>query len=172
MNLVKHNGIDTVSSRELAEFAGVRHDNMIRDIRKMFKNIGVDLCNLKFEGTYQVVQPQGGTRNSIEYLFPRKEALFVASKFNDQLRWDLICAFEKATEMLINQQHNFMIQANDSFSEVAPNTPCGAISNITGEQRTHLIKSYYRTPKKGQDVNQPDLFNFIEYFSNKEEVGE
>lgn len=43
-------GAATMSSREIAELTGKRHDNVVRDIEKMLKDVGEDA--LKFEGIY------------------------------------------------------------------------------------------------------------------------
>lgn len=41
----------TMSSREIAELCGKKHDNVMRDIRKMLQDIGQDV--LRFEAMYQ-----------------------------------------------------------------------------------------------------------------------
>ena len=46
----------TMSSREIADLTGKRHDNVVRDIEKMLKDVGLGVLN--FEDTY--TNPQNG----------------------------------------------------------------------------------------------------------------
>ncbi|MCE2564169.1 Rha family transcriptional regulator [Komagataeibacter sp. FNDCF1] len=55
----------TMSSREIADLTGKRHDNVVRDIEKMLKDVEID--RLKFEGVY--VDAKGEQRKC--YNLPR-----------------------------------------------------------------------------------------------------
>lgn len=44
-------GVLTMSSLEIAEPTGKRHDNLVRDIRELFQQLGI--TDLSFEGSYK-----------------------------------------------------------------------------------------------------------------------
>ncbi|WP_415798651.1 Rha family transcriptional regulator, partial [Comamonas aquatilis] len=56
----------TMSSREVADLTGKRHDNVVADIRKMLAELGLD--PLKFQGIYL----DGMNRQQTEFHLPRE----------------------------------------------------------------------------------------------------
>lgn len=56
----------TMSSREISELTGKRHDNVVADIRKMLAELGLD--PLKFQGIYL----DGMNRQQTEFHLPRE----------------------------------------------------------------------------------------------------
>lgn len=56
----------TMSSREIADLTGKRHDNVVADIRKMLAELGLD--PLKFQGIYL----DGMNRQQTEFHLPRE----------------------------------------------------------------------------------------------------
>jgi len=86
MNAIATLDTITVTSRQIAEFAGKRHDDILRSIRKMFANIGESGRLRKFAESY--LNEQG--KEQPEYVFPKREALFVASKYRDEIRIQLV----------------------------------------------------------------------------------
>lgn len=74
----------TMSSREIAELTGKRHDNVMADIRKMMFELKIDAP--KFSGTYK-------TEQGNEYPcfnLPKRETLILVSGYNIELRAKII----------------------------------------------------------------------------------
>ena len=84
--LVAHQKVTNhlMSSREIAELTGKRHDNVKRDIQAMLKDLKVDV--LKFEGIYQDAQ----NRNQTEYLLDREHTDCLLTGYNAELRMKVI----------------------------------------------------------------------------------
>lgn len=78
------NRTTTMSSREIAELTGKRHDNVKRDVAAMLKELEVDV--LKFEGIY--MDSRG--REQIEYLLDREHVECLLAGYNAQLRMKVI----------------------------------------------------------------------------------
>lgn len=76
-----------MSSREIAELTGKRHDNVMRDIREMLAQLYGDGGILKFEGTHR--NEQNGQSYPIFWL-PKRESLILVSGYNLQMRAAII----------------------------------------------------------------------------------
>ncbi len=81
-----------MSSREIAELCGKRHDHVMRDIRKVFNELKIDLSN--FAGLYK--DSQGKNRPC--YHLPKREALIVILGYNTVLRAKIIDYWKKLEE--------------------------------------------------------------------------
>jgi phage regulator Rha-like protein len=73
-----------MSSREIAELTGKRHDNVMADIRKML--IELDCYAPEFSGTYQT--DQGNEYKCFN--LPKRECLILVSGYDVQLRARII----------------------------------------------------------------------------------
>jgi hypothetical protein len=76
------NGVLTMSSVEIAELTGKRHDNVIRDIRKMSSDLGLSLI---FEE-----KPSGGGRPMDVANLAKRECLILVSGYSIDLRAKII----------------------------------------------------------------------------------
>ncbi len=76
----------TMSSVEIAELTGKRHDNVMRDTRAMLEQMGEGGL-LKFEDTH--VNPQNGQRYPI-FRLPKRECLILVSGYDVGLRARII----------------------------------------------------------------------------------
>lgn len=97
MELINSN---TISSREVADMTGKRHDHVMRDIRNIEENLNTqestylaspDLGALWKLGTY--VDEQGKRRPV--YHLTKKGSLLLATKYSDQIRLQLIDRWEE-----------------------------------------------------------------------------
>ena len=70
-----------MTSREIAEITGKRHDNVMRDIRNM-EPAWEKVNALKFE-LVEYVDKKGEKR--LEYQLDKREVLYVATKWNDEI---------------------------------------------------------------------------------------
>lgn len=77
----------TMSSREIAELTGKRHDNVMRDARDMLIELHGKGGLLKFEGTY--LNEQNGQRYPL-YDLPKRESLILVSGYNLTMRAKII----------------------------------------------------------------------------------
>lgn len=75
----------TMSSLEIAELTGKRHDNVVRDIEKMLTNVGEGL--LKFEDTY--INPQNGQEYRC-YKLPQDLTYNLVLGYRDDLRLKVV----------------------------------------------------------------------------------
>ncbi|MDS4031428.1 MAG: phage regulatory protein/antirepressor Ant [Candidatus Contendobacter sp.] len=77
----------TMSSREIAELTGKRHDNVMRDVEAQLTELLGDGGLLKFEDTYQ--NGQNGQSYRM-YRLPKRECLIVVSGYSVELRARII----------------------------------------------------------------------------------
>lgn len=85
---IRHVGEQTtMSSREIAELTGKRHDNVMRDTRDMLVELHGKGGLLKFEGTY--LNDQNGQRYPL-YDLPKRETLILVSGYNLTMRAKII----------------------------------------------------------------------------------
>jgi phage antirepressor YoqD-like protein len=82
----------TMSSRDIADLTGKRHDNVMADIRSMFSELGADV--LKFQGIYT----DGRNRQQQEFRLPKRETLILVSGYSVQLRTRIIDRWQKLEE--------------------------------------------------------------------------
>ena len=76
----------TMSSREIAELTGKRHDNVMRDARTMLAELHEEGALLKFEGSY--IDPTGRTLPCFN--LPKRECLILVSGYSVELRARII----------------------------------------------------------------------------------
>lgn len=74
----------TMSSREISELTGKRHDNVVRDIKKMLTSLEMDL--LKFEDSY--LDSHGRTQS--EYRLNQELTITLISGYNVKLRHAIV----------------------------------------------------------------------------------
>ena len=77
----------TMTSREIAELTGKRHDNILRDIRAMLTDIHGEGGLLKFEGTY--IHPQNGNEYT-EYRLPKDETICLLTGYDAKARFNVV----------------------------------------------------------------------------------
>ncbi len=90
----------TVSSREIASYAGKPHSDVMKAIRKMEKS-WVEVNG----GNFSLVEyTDGKGQKRPEYLLTKKESLYIATKFNDVARAKLINRWEQLEQQVQNNQ--------------------------------------------------------------------
>ena len=87
IQVLEANNVLTMSSREIAELTGKRHDNVVRDIKAMFEQLGDSEGLLKSEDTY--VNPQNGQKYKC-YNLPKEETICLIAGYNAQVRMRII----------------------------------------------------------------------------------
>ena len=93
----------TMSSREIAELTGKRHDNVMRDTRKLLVELHGEGGILKFEETY--TDPQNGNQYPV-YQLPKRETLVLISGYSITTRAKIIDRWLEleAQDSLANQE--------------------------------------------------------------------
>ena len=97
-----------MTSREIAEITGKRHDNVMRDIRNM-EPAWEKVNALKFE-LVEYVDKKGEKR--LEYQLDKREVLYVATKWNDEIRARIILRWEELENNLRNNQNVIALPQN------------------------------------------------------------
>ncbi|EIW9271354.1 Rha family transcriptional regulator [Klebsiella variicola] len=111
MNIINLDQLISMTSKEIAELTGKRHDNVIRDVRKMLDEIYPDGGLLSFEDTY--VNTQNGETYSM-YRLDRKHTFILVSGYCVQLRakcYDHIQMLEQKVLRLEDQQKRAAVQS-------------------------------------------------------------
>ncbi len=111
MNIINLDQLISMTSKEIAELTGKRHDNVIRDVRKMLDEIYPDGGLLSFEDTY--VNTQNGETYSM-YRLDRKHTFILVSGYSVQLRakcYDHIQMLEQKVLRLEDQQKRAAVQS-------------------------------------------------------------
>ncbi|WP_273724059.1 Rha family transcriptional regulator [Bartonella sp. AU18XJBT] len=78
--------LPTMSSREIAQLCGKRHDNVMRDIKNILLELYDEKDILKFEGIFS----DSMNRKKTEYLLPKRECLILVSGYSTTLRAKII----------------------------------------------------------------------------------
>ena len=87
IQVLEANNVLTMSSLEIAELTGKRHDNVVRDIKAMFEQLG-DSEGLPRSGdTY--THPQNGQKYKC-YNLPKDETICLIAGYNAQVRMRII----------------------------------------------------------------------------------
>lgn len=111
MNIINLDQLISMTSKEIAELTGKRHDNVIRDVRKMLDEIYPDGSLLSFEDTY--VNTQNGETYSM-YRLDRKHTFILVAGYSVQLRakcYDHIQMLEQKVLRLEDQQKRAAVQS-------------------------------------------------------------
>ena len=85
--VLESSNVLTMSSREIAELTGKRHDNVMVDIVKMFKDLGDEGGLLRSQDTY--IHPQNGQKYKC-YNLPKRETLILVSGYSVAMRARII----------------------------------------------------------------------------------
>ena len=109
----------TMSSREISELTGKRHDNVLADIRNMLKSLNIQ--RPEFSGEY--TDDKGRSRPC--YNLPKRETLILVSGYNIQMR-----------AIIINRWQELESIANNNNVKLLPFTPYEmAVKQFEGECR-------------------------------------
>ncbi|WP_455466430.1 Rha family transcriptional regulator [Bartonella sp. B39] len=95
--------VQTMSSREIAELCGKRHDNVRRDIKQMLGELYSEGGLLKFEGTY--LDKQGKPQNC--YHLPKRECLILVSGYSTTLRAKIIDRWQELEKQVAVPQIDY-----------------------------------------------------------------
>ena len=95
IGLSNNSEVKTMSSLEIAELTGKRHDNVMVDIVKMFKDLGDEGGLLNFQDTY--THHQNGQKYKCYHL-PKNETLCLVSGYSPQMRMAIIKRWQELEE--------------------------------------------------------------------------
>ena len=89
----------TISSLEIAELTGKRHDNILRDIEEQIGEVLGKSSLLKFEEIYKDARNRGYK----SYRLPKREALILISGYNVKLRAKIIDRLEYLENQILEK---------------------------------------------------------------------
>ena len=95
IGLSNNSEVKTMSSLEIAELTGKRHDHVVRDIKAMFEQLGDSEGLPRSEDTY--THPQNGQKYKCYHL-PKDETLCLVSGYNVQVRMRIIKRWQELEE--------------------------------------------------------------------------
>ena len=93
--VIESSNVLTMSSLEIAELTGKRHDNVVRDIKAMFEQLGDSDGLLKSEDTY--LNHQNGQKYKC-YSLPKEETICLIAGYNVQVRMRIIKRWQELEE--------------------------------------------------------------------------
>ena len=108
-----------MTSLEIAEVTGKRHSDLMRAIRNM-EPAWEKTCGRKFAFTSRtIIQPNGGTRDEPFYSLSKTECLYIATKFNDVARAQLVLRWEELEKERIRQKsvRHLLVEDSDVMGE-------------------------------------------------------
>lgn len=135
----------TISSLEIAEITGKRHDNIIRDIETQLVEITGEKALLKFEESYT----NSNNREFKCYNLPKIEALIVVSGYDAKLRASIIYRLdelERKSLQKIENQLSTKVVSNDEYLKAileankAKVEACSAKHQLTKEKLKNTKK--------------------------------
>ncbi|PIT67814.1 Rha family transcriptional regulator [Bartonella tribocorum] len=95
--------VQTMSSREIAELCGKRHDHVMRDIKRILEELYAERGLPKFGGTY--LDKQGKPQNC--YHLPKRECLILVSGYNMTLRARIIDRWQELEKQVVAPQIDY-----------------------------------------------------------------
>ena len=108
-----------MTSLEIAEVTGKRHSDLMRAIRNM-EPAWQKTCGRKFAFTSRtIIQPNGGTRDEPFYSLTKTECLYIATKFNDVARAQLVLRWEELEKERTRQKsvRHLLVEDSDVMGE-------------------------------------------------------
>lgn len=161
----------TMTSLEIAELTGKRHDNILRDIKEQLGQLG---GLLKFEQTY--THPQNKQVYKM-YRLPKREILILISGYSVQLRAKIIDKLEELERQLKNQTPQLpqtYLEALESLVEsekrnqalqqqIEQDKPKVAFANaISGSDDSISVGQFAKILKQnGIETGRQRLFNYF-----------
>lgn len=106
-DLIHTGGVQTMSSREIADLTGKRHDHVMRDIRDMLTQLHGEGGLPRFGDTYR--NDQNGQTYPI-FNLPKRETLILVSGYNLAMRAKII---DRWQELETQQRPDPMVALND-----------------------------------------------------------
>ncbi|MGP9796204.1 Rha family transcriptional regulator [Halomonas sp. 86] len=132
--VISGNNQATMSSREISELSGKRHDAVLRDIRRMFDKLEEDAHT--FVGTY--IDSLG--REQSEYLLPRRECEILVTGYDVKRRAAVIDRWFDLESG--NKAPVRTVAANDPLDQAEK--LCGML-NLTGSSKLVAVGRFVRS---------------------------
>ncbi|WP_273755851.1 phage regulatory protein/antirepressor Ant [Bartonella sp. MM73XJBT.G] len=141
----------TMSSREIAELCGKRHDHVMRDIKKILEELYIEGGLPKFGGTY--IDKQGKPQNC--YNLPKRECLILVSGYSTVLRAKIIDRWQELEKQVAVPQVDYS----------KPEALLGVLNHLQSqiEQKDHVIAELAPKAQALDGLKRSDgLFGLIE----------
>ena len=112
--VIESSNVLTMSSLEIAELTGKRHDNVVRDIKAMFEQLDDSDGLLRSEDTY--LNPQNGQKYKCYHL-PKRDTLCLIAGYNVQVRMRIIDRWQELEEKQTQATPKTYIEALEKLLE-------------------------------------------------------
>lgn len=105
----------TMSSREIAELTGKRHDNVMADIRSMLEQLGE--AAPEFSGTARIPGPNNSTRTVEVFNLPYRETMILVTGYSVPLRAKVVDRWQEMEKEVKAKNVGTEIALPRSFAE-------------------------------------------------------
>lgn len=156
----------TMSSREIAELTGKRHDNVMRDIEKMFADLGTDVS--KFAHIYI----DSANRRQTEYLLPERETMILVSGYDTVLRARVIDRWHQleSQKQLVPQKvrtlferfhHNKNLYGRPGYWLMIELSHGDALSRLDDDEKGVATADTLGGPQEIAIINESGLYSLV-----------
>ena len=110
-----------MSSLDIAELCGKQHFHVMRDIRKM-EPAWEKITQSKFGlSSRKVIQPNGGVREFPCYELTKTETLYIATKYDDEMRAKLVLRWEELERERLGDRQQLALPSPQKILAMADN---------------------------------------------------
>ena len=128
-----------VTSLQIADWSGKPHSDLLKAIRKMEKSTKGFFSLSKFLSKYKDTTG----RTLPMYVFPKKETLFIVSKFDDKLRWQILTKLEEVENAAKIEIPQDILDRLNEAEQFLPKVKAGEISDRNGFARLKKRRGTY-----------------------------
>ena len=164
--VIESSNVLTMSSLEIAELTGKRHDNVVRDIKAMFEQLGDSEGLLNSEDTY--VNHQNGQKYKC-YSLPKEETICLIAGYNAQVRMRIIKRWQELEEKQTPATPKTYIEALEKLLESEKEKLVLKEELKAAEPKVEFVNNYvdakgnktFRGLVKVMNVNEREFRNWL-----------
>lgn len=132
------NATVAISSVEISQICGKRHDNVMADIRKMFDELNLNAPD--FSGTYKTVQ---GNEYQCFFL-PKREVMILVSGYRIDLRAKIIDRLNELEQKQVPQLPSYSEALRQLADKIEENQTL-QLENLQKTTQIESLESYFRS---------------------------
>ena len=136
MNITKVNETKTMSSLEIAELTGKRHDHVMTDIRKMLEELGKTAS--AFTGAVEYEVNNGAKRTREVFNLPKRETLILVSGYSVSMRAKIIDRWQE----LENTAARISSNQSDTSVDIYAIGAIADVMRVAESSKLGMLKTY------------------------------